>query len=1261
MKAKTLSLKRSCAKLLFYTGVLFAGHMLPASSYAQTTVFADSVLFNSEVDNPALAVDQNLNSFAEIRANSGLLLGIGAYSGFIEVRFPGMIPANKTSYVKVEMDDDILHSLLGGSIGNLLATTVGVALNGNQEFVVQVKNNGSTVLSGSSWMPIEFSGERLKIVVNRYAETFIAVTPSQPYNSIRITNQVGALVGLSTQKKFRVFGAYYVNGSVDCGVPSYTSYDAVGLNLDLIQLAGAGASNIHLTVDQNMNSCSQLSLGVLSLPASIEQKVYFEGLSHPTDVFGVRFQINPQLALLNIGGSITFRAQNGAITEYSESLGNLLNSAMTDSLVNGNIVTIYLQPGVPVDRIVLSYNSIIGLNVSQFINFQEVFKVGAAPVYDVAVSDDTICAGTPAQLVATALEPGLEIHWYADSTSSEIGISASGAVFTTPVFYSDTILYCAAVRPGCTNPSLRTPVAINVTPAPQPSDIDPNLNPNGYCPGQPVVITPDSPLGNQFSWYQNSSATQPITNGMTANGAVYSINANGELTITGLVPASSPLTVYLSVTDSVTQCSNYAGNLGVATIVIDNEPAPTTADPTQTFCVADSATLADIQVNEPSIHWYDAPGGGTLLPPTTALTNGTSYYATTVGAFCESYDSLMVTITLNDVPAPTSANVQQLFCIGDSSTVGDIQVNEPVVNWYDAPSNGNLVPPSTVLTDGSVYYAANVGVTCESSALLAISITVDELQAPTTLDSSQVFCTANNPTIEDLQVNPTNVAWYTGASGGTMIPAGTPLVDGMTYYGAQAGTNCESVSRVAIAVSFEMVPAPTSSEVIQTFCMADSATVADLVVNNPNVAWYNQPTNGTLIPSGTLLTNGTSYYAANVGTYCESTVRLMIYAVIEDTPAPTTANAIQTFCSADNATVADLDVNEPNINWYDASGNLLNSTTILVNGATYYAANVGANCESSQQLAIAVIVTGQQGATINGQTSGVCRADTVTYSTQPGMTNYNWSTSGAVIIAGGTPSDSTITVVWPNTGSYSIGVSYQTLSGCNVSTGQNNIPVTVIVCGGEDLSITKAVNNTEPFVGEHITFTITVVNHGTLPASNVEVSEVMPSGFTYNSHTQTLGSYNQTSGLWTIPVLNAGVTAVLTIEVTVNPQGNYVNVATIISGNPDDINPINNTSTVEARPKCLTVYNEITPNGDGMNEFLTISCIENYPDNTLTIFNRHGNKIYEVSGYKNDWNGVANVSGIIGSGDAIPAGTYYYVLKINNPEFENVGWVYVQR
>lgn len=1176
MKAKTLSLKRSWAKWIFYSGVILTW-LQPVSTHAQTPIFADSVLFTSEVDNPALAADQNLNSFAEIRANSGLLLGIGAYSGYIELRFPATVPANKTAFIKVEMDDNILNSLLGGSIGNLLATTVGVALTGNQEFVIDVKNNGTTVLSGSSWIPSQFSGERLKVVVNKYSETFIAITPDQPYNSIRITNQLGSLIGLSTIKKMRVYGAYYINGNVDCGVPSYTSYDAYGLTLDLIQLAGAGASNIHLTVDQNMNSASQLSLGVLSLPASIEQKVYFEGLSQPSDVFGVRFQVNPQLALVNLGGNITFRAQNGAITQYSETLGNLLNSAMTDSLTSGNIVTVYLQPGVPVDRIVLNYNSIIGLNLSQFINFQEVFKLSAAPTFQVAVSDDTICPGTSAQLVANAVDPTMEIRWYADTTGPMLGVSASGAVFTTPAFFTDTVLYCAAARPGCTNESLHTPVSITMLPSPQPSDVDPNLNANGYCEGQPVVISPSSPLGNQFSWYLDNSMTQPISNGMTANGAVYSIGANGALTITGLAPTSSPVHVYIAVSDSTTQCSNYAGNLAEAAIVVNSEPAPTTSNPMQAFCVADSATVADLQASGTSINWYDAPGGGTLLPSTTLLTSGT-YYATSVGALCESYDSLMVSVTLNDVPAPTSSSLQQIFCSGDSSTVGDLQVNQPVVNWYDAPYNGNLLPASTLLTDGSVYYAANVGAICESSALLAITVSVSVLPAPTTLNSAQVFCSANSPTIEDIQTNESNVNWYTVITGGTMIPPGTPLVDGMTYYSALAGMNCESSSRLAIAVTFENVPAPTTSNTVQTFCVADNPTVADLLVNNPNVVWYDQATNGTVIPSGTPLTNETSYYAAQQGTYCESTVRLMIYALVQDVPAPTTNNANQSFCSADNPTVADLNVNEPNVTWYDAAGNPVSSTTALVNGATYYAAQVGANCESSQQLAVTVAI-------------------------------------------------------------------------------DNTSPCS----GGEDLEITKTVSNTAPFVGEQITFTITVMNHGTLASTNVEVSEVMPSGFTYNSHSQTSGSYNPTSGLWTIPTLNGGATAVLTIQVTVNPTGNYMNVATIISGNPNDIDPNNNSSSVEASPGCLTIYNEITPNGDGLNDYLWVECIENYPDNTMTIFNRYGNKIYQAAGYKNDWSGMANVPGVVGSGDAIPSGTYYYVLKINNPEFESAGWVYVQR
>jgi len=73
----------------------------------------------------------------------------------------------------------------------------------------------------------------------------------------------------------------------------------------------------------------------------------------------------------------------------------------------------------------------------------------------------------------------------------------------------------------------------------------------------------------------------------------------------------------------------------------------------------------------------------------------------------------------------------------------------------------------------------------------------------------------------------------------------------------------------------------------------------------------------------------------------------------------------------------------------------------------------------------------------------------------------------------------------------------------------------------------------------------------------------------------------------------------------------------------------------------------LTPNGDGKNDFFEIKGISNYPQNKLSIFNRWGNLVYFVKGYNNQWEGYANVSGVMGS-DRLPTGTYYILLELGD-------------
>jgi len=101
--------------------------------------------------------------------------------------------------------------------------------------------------------------------------------------------------------------------------------------------------------------------------------------------------------------------------------------------------------------------------------------------------------------------------------------------------------------------------------------------------------------------------------------------------------------------------------------------------------------------------------------------------------------------------------------------------------------------------------------------------------------------------------------------------------------------------------------------------------------------------------------------------------------------------------------------------------------------------------------------------------------------------------------------------------------------------------------------------------------------------------------------------------------------------------------------------------SVEVAVACDTLFvpTGFSPNDDGVNDGYVIDHIENYPGNRLWIYNRWGNLIYKARDYKNDWNGIANVSGIY-IGKKVPSGTYYYILDLNDGSKPRAGYLIIR-
>lgn len=72
----------------------------------------------------------------------------------------------------------------------------------------------------------------------------------------------------------------------------------------------------------------------------------------------------------------------------------------------------------------------------------------------------------------------------------------------------------------------------------------------------------------------------------------------------------------------------------------------------------------------------------------------------------------------------------------------------------------------------------------------------------------------------------------------------------------------------------------------------------------------------------------------------------------------------------------------------------------------------------------------------------------------------------------------------------------------------------------------------------------------------------------------------------------------------------------------------------------ITLPNVITPNGDGVNDYLKIDYLDFFATNNLKIYDRWGRLVYDKTNYDNKWNG-----------DKVSDGTYFIVLTVDDKSY----------
>ncbi|MGJ8551271.1 DUF7507 domain-containing protein, partial [Winogradskyella wichelsiae] len=249
---------------------------------------------------------------------------------------------------------------------------------------------------------------------------------------------------------------------------------------------------------------------------------------------------------------------------------------------------------------------------------------------------------------------------------------------------------------------------------------------------------------------------------------------------------------------------------------------------------------------------------------------------------------------------------------------------------------------------------------------------------------------------------------------------------------------------------------------------------------------------------------------------------------------------------------------------------------------------------------------------------------------------------------------------------------------------ENDITVTLI-CQSGSISLEKvgefndANGNGFADIGETIEYTFTVYNTGMITLYDINIEDPLPGIVVDGGPIVYLDSGEIDNSTFTATYILTEediVNGSITNQAVVTSTGADGNIYTDTSDDPNNFDDIDANNDDEPDDPTVTIlpglvdpdfeiFNGITPDEDGDNDFFKIVGIENYPDNNLKIFNRWGILIYEMDGYGINgkvFKGISDGRSTINRNKELPTGTYFYILQrfIERETLTDKGYLYIK-
>jgi gliding motility-associated-like protein len=938
-----------------------------------------------------------------------------------------------------------------------------------------------------------------------------------------------------------------------------------------------------------------------------------------------------------------------------------------------------------------NYNILITGSYSPTVTSTDVsLTINTFPTITSQPTDQTVCLGDPASFSVIATGTNLTYQWKKGLVDVVVGGAIIGATTSTltidPTVLADAGLnYNVVVSGTCPTSATSNNAALIFNAAPaitsQPTD-------QTVCLGDPASFSITA-TGTNLT-YQWRKGLIDVVDGVSVSGAT-----TATLTIDPTVLADAGLNYNVVVSGT---CPTGATSNNVA-LIFNTAPIITSQPTDQTVCLGDPASFSVTATGTNLTYQWrkglvDLLDGGAILGATTATLTidptvladaGLNYNVVVSGTCPTSATSNNAALIFNTAPSITSQPTDQTVCLGDPASFSvtangtnlTYQWRKGLIDVVDGgailgATTATLTIDPTVLADAGLNYNVVVSGTCPTSTTSNVAALIFNLFPTITSQPTDQTVCLGDPASFSVTANGTNLTyqWRKGlidvVDGGAILGATTAtltidptvLADaGLNYNVVVSGTCPTSTTSNVAALIFNLFPTITSQPTDQTVCLGDPASFS-VTANGTNLTYQWRKglidvvdggailgaTTTTLTIDPTVLVDaGLNYNVVVSGTCPTSTTSNDAALIFNLFPTITSQPSNQTVCEGDLASFS-VTANGTNLTyqWRKGlvdlldGGAILGATTatltidptVLVDAGLNYNVVVSGACPTSTTSNDAALIFNLF-PTITSQPSNqtVCEGDLASFSVTANGTNltYQWRKGIINIVNGATISGATssILTIDPTVlGDAALDYNVQISGTCPLSASSNNV----------SLSITPT------------PIAIASSNSPTCEGATLNLMAETVVGATY-SWTATNGFTASTQNVAITPAIitNNGV---YSLVVTVNACPSIAAMTTVEVIKCDTID--------------FFIPEGFSPNNDGVNDLFVIRGIQYFPNNSFTIFNRWGNKVYEANAYMNTWDGSSS-EGVSISDGKLPVGTYFYLLDLGNDDEVLKGTIYLNK